>query len=478
MRRRTVVHGALLFAALAIGAGCAARDSENTDSAQPAIRELERRALGKAQAYVPDHYTLDDEARFATSKKARRELGWRVLGKVLKPVKVAEDALTAHSTTKTVPLFRTWLGGDEFSRMFAKLYGDLGEERRQMRAAPTKSELDAIFAWNETSLGASTEADYFARIAKVADQEGVDGLGGNARVSYSPGYIRHFLEDYAATAACDGKLESLEFATPPVSAENFTNCFSSEFPAEAAVIKASWRRNDELVDVGLPVHDTSADMLKQRVAGLLDNGGWPRSGVPLRKAGSEDAYTVKLEGGEGYSLVGLHVITKELRHWVWVTMWWSPNGDDDFGQDRPEEIRALGNPWGHYKMSVVTDFDERDPDPRGGFDGTLGDALAAVHGPRTWTSNAFIEKGDHNAQTNCMGCHQHAGDLKRPLEALINDESAFPDHGRVRVRAAFPADYSWAFATPASPDDKDRLQKVVVDRIRIYDQAENQGAHP
>src|SRR5690606_27811438 len=109
----------------------------------------------------------------------------------------------------------------------------------------------------------------------------------------------------------------------------------------------------------------------------------------------------------------------ELRHWLWITIWWSPEPNTDFGADRPEAITELGGPWKNYKMCVATDFEERDPDPTGGYPtgpGSLGDALAAVHGggspgspTPSWCSNQFIERGAKNAQTNCVGCHQHAG---------------------------------------------------------------------
>lgn len=33
---------------------------------------------------------------------------------------------------------------------------------------------------------------------------------------------------------------------------------------------------------------------------------------------------------------------------------------------------------------------------------------------------------------------------------------------------SFPVDYTWAFATPDSPMAKDRLQRMVLDRMRAY----------
>jgi len=444
------------LSALAFGLVVAACAAEGTTAVHDEeIRQLERRAVGAAREY-PAETLSEAERDLATSKMARRALGWRVLAKALAPV------ATAAPTGRTLPLFRTWLGGDEVGRMFAKLYEDLGPERRAARDVPSARELEALFAWNTTSLGPSSEADYFARLEQLRDQPSVDGLGGNARVAFSPGFVRALFADHPTLAACD--LPRLTLDTPPRSEKNFTNCLSREMPPDAAVVKASWRRNDTVVSGGLPAVDTSAPALAALMAG---EGAWNVRDVPRVPAGPEAAYTVTLSDATTYSLVGLHVMTKELRHWVWVTIWWSAEPDTDFGADRPEAIRALGAPWDHYKMCVATDFDEGDPDPRGGAPGTLGDALAAVHGPSSWCSNPFIERGRHNAQTNCIGCHQHAGDLAA-LDPVLTDPERFPRAGRTLVRKAFPADYSWAMATPASPDVRDRLRDVIVERMRLY----------
>ncbi len=467
----------LVVSALGASVACASTGSDDVVD-HPEIRELERRALGVAQPYPAATLSAADDARYARSKQARRELGWSVLAKALAPVTIAAKLPAAANKTgkfeKTIPLFRTWFGGDEFDRMFAKMYGDLGKERRKAKSTPTLQESEVLFGWNASALGPNSEEEYFARLALITDKPGVDGLGGNARVAYSPGYVKHLLTEYPAIQGCEGKLETFSADTPPISEEtNFTNCFSSEFPADAVAVKMSWRRNDALVTAGLPVVDTTAASLAKRLKGELDGGGWSLKGLPMKAAGPDEAYTVKLSDAAGYSLVGLHLMTKELRHWVWVTMWWSDTPNDDFGQDRPQAIAKLGPPWNHYKMNVITDFEEKDPDPRGGFKGTLGDALAAVHAKATWASNGFIEKGPHNAQTNCIGCHQHAGDV-RALDRVLTE---FPSQGREKIRRGFPSDYTWAFATPASPDQKDRLLDVIVSRIKTYDSDDEAPSH-
>ncbi len=68
-----------LLGAIAVAAGCAARESDDAEAGEAAVREQERRAVGKAVDYPADQLTADDEERFRTSKKARRELGWKVL---------------------------------------------------------------------------------------------------------------------------------------------------------------------------------------------------------------------------------------------------------------------------------------------------------------------------------------------------------------------------------------------------------------
>src|SRR5699024_7817 len=145
---------------------------------------------------------------------------------------------------------------------------------------------------------------------------------------------------------------------------------------------------------------------------------------------------------------GLHIRTRELAHWMNITLWFSPDPDEDFGADRPDAIRALGPPWSSYKMCVAIEFDEHDPDPNGGFIDdapSLAAALRAVHegpGGPSWCSNPYIDAGPGLARSNCVGCHQHAMSGARPAE-IATDESRFPESGRLQMRNNFPADHFW-----------------------------------
>jgi hypothetical protein len=212
------------------------------------------------------------------------------------------------------------------------------------------------------------------------------------------------------------------------------------FPPDAVLVKADFRRAE--LGVRLPAYETSADALARKLErGTLDWG----SGDSLEDPGPDRIHTLTLPNGNRFRLAALHIMTKELEHWFWITLWWAPNPDSDFGEDRP---RDFGGPWRNYKMCAVTAFDELDPEPSAGLAEeapSLAAALAATHrgsnGP-SWCSNPYLELGPGNAATNCIGCHQHAG-TRVPVETILND-AAFPEHGRTELRRDFPTDYSYA----------------------------------
>jgi hypothetical protein len=160
----------------------------------------------------------------------------------------------------------------------------------------------------------------------------------------------------------------------------------------------------------------------------------------------------------------LHIMTKELDHWMWITLWWSNSPDSDFGADRPASIASLPGPWRNYKMCVVTSYVERDADPRGGQAGSLGDAIEAVHGgvgAPSWCSNPYLELGPHNAGTNCIGCHQHGG-TEMEIQKILDDQ---PHYGSTRVRNNFFTDYLWALKGGMGED----LSSIIQAEVDFWD---------
>ena len=99
---------AFLLGVLGVAAGCALNETDDeATEGESEIRELERRAVGPAKAYPADRLTDADAEKYATSKKARRELGWHVLAKALQPVKIAAQPETSAAPAPTTPAHAT-----------------------------------------------------------------------------------------------------------------------------------------------------------------------------------------------------------------------------------------------------------------------------------------------------------------------------------------------------------------------------------
>ncbi|WP_394844405.1 hypothetical protein LZC95_46050 [Pendulispora brunnea] len=446
------------FAALAFFLGCQDRDGSSRSligERADAVQAADRKILGAAQPFVADETLRAREEALRQSKRLRREAAWRTVEKILAPVALAESL----PNPSRVPSWQTWYDREDARRVFHRLYDGLGPQRRRARASFTEAELDAAFAWNTRAVEElpNWPADrYRAYLASLDEAAEVAGVGGIARVAYSPATLRHLFGSYRPITDCLARGSS-------DAGSAWAPCLRAAFPSDAAVIKSSWVRAD--FGRKLPTYETSAEALAQRLS--PDGGVSWETPDSESNPGPEAIYTLKLANGNTYRLAGLHLITKELDHWVWTTLWWSASPDLDFGADRPASIEG---PWRHYKMCTVTAFDERDPAPGGGFDEhpSLAGALAAVHsgeGAPTWCSNPYIERGEGNASTNCVGCHQHAGTSVLTSE-ILSDAARFPMRGRTLLRSDFPVDYAWTV------NQGERLGFYFADEMAFYDQSD------
>lgn len=465
--------GIMLGISVAAAAGCSANaDDATTDDAasqEGELRPLERKAIGKAVDYPADKTMRARLPELEASRKARRAVAWQAVGRALAPVKVADRTIRPDGRRATIPAFRTWYGRDDFERMFGKMIADRSKEDRKARKPFTQTDVKAAFDFNATSLGASSDKDYFERIQNVKKDLSVQGLGGNHRVAYSPGVISHLMGEYGSLFNCLPKVESIPADQEPASKTNFAPCYSKEFPENAALVKMSWYRanfGDERLP--LPTYDTSAATIAAKMNRTSDDGGWGK-GVGQADPDDTSIYTVEMADNTKFRMPAMHLVTKELREWLWITIWWSDKPNEDFGADRPAEIANLDGPWKNYKMNVAVSYEEQDKDPRGGFEGSLGDALAASYGgvgKPSWASNPYLEKGAPNAQSNCIGCHQHAG-TNETSESILFAPDRFPQASRTRVRKNFPTDYLWAVTS--APE---RLAGVIDDQVKHYDQVD------
>lgn len=461
---------ALCAIAASAAAGCSSASDEGASS-EDDVRSVERAIIGPARPYVADKTLQGKRDALDGSQKLRREAAWKSIAKVLKDGRLAEPDVKVDSKRAKLPAFRTWYQKDDYERMFAKLYESHGAEARKARRAFTDAEVDAALAFNATDRGTWADDAFEGRLKEIDSRAAAQGLGGNARVQYSTGAVRHMMKSWAPLTKCARGEITDDPNAEPKAPDMFAGCLDQEMPKDAAVIKAAWLRSD--FGMKVPVRPTSAEALKARIAGEVDEGGWGKGDPSSEVAPDETSiYSVKMSDGSSFRMPALHLITKELREWLWITIWWSPEPDTDFGADRPAEIGKLGGPWKNYKMCVVTGYEEKDPDPTGGFPtgkGSLGDALKATYngvGKPTWCSNQYVERGTHNAQTNCIGCHQHAGTGLRS-ETVLADDKAFPHFGSTKIRKNFPADYVFAAVQP--PESIASMMQIQVEHYDSVD---------
>jgi hypothetical protein len=411
---------------------------------------VDRSLLGAPVGYANDPTLASREVELVRSLQARREVAWGIAARLLEPLPL--NSRFGAERNASLPIWQTWHNKDDLTRIFRRLYPELSPEARSSRSALPASALEAAWAWNDDAV-----ADFDTWTAERLDayRAAVDagsklaGLGGVQRVAYSPAASRHALESYAETLACrEGEDPP---ASPPLTdspslpgscaqAPSFEPaCLAGQFPASAVVVKASWQR----LDAGTPFYafDTSAESLTHKLSptGEFSWGSGDRQASP----GEDSMYTIELPNGNRFGLAGLHIMTKELEHWVWVTLWWSDAPALDFGADRPVGFPAA---FAHYKLCSVVAFEEEDPDPAAAFRTrapSLAEALAATSagaGAPSWCANPYIETGVGNASTNCIGCHQHGGTGLRS-EDVLDDQNTYPDFGRYPQRTTFPADY-------------------------------------
>jgi hypothetical protein len=421
--------------ALAVAVGCAAL-SEPTDSKEQYAQPIDRLLIGRAAQYPADNELSAKAPALEQSMADRRREAWKIALRVLEPVRIGaapDDTLAPLE----LPRFQTWYSREDVLPMFDRLFRGLSDADKAARAPFADKAIDEVFPWNATmatSLASFTQDRLNARRAELSTPSGLHSLGKDTRVLMSPEYVAHLFKSYGPVLAC-----------PPGGGSpndtRFAPCLAGEFPSAAVAIKTRWMPAGQV-----PTFDTSAASLTAK----LKRGAFG-DGDATATPDEASAYTMRLTPDRSMHLMALHIMTKELRDWAWITLWWSPDADSDFGADRPASLTGA---FAHYKMCVVTAYGEKDASPGASFaqdHPTLAAALdaSAAFGPSTWCSNPYLETQEHAATTSCIGCHQNGG-TGETVDTILAAPDRFPDSARKKVRASFPTDY--AFTTDGGLD--------------------------
>jgi len=465
-----------------------------------------RLLIGRGKDYVPsttDSQVLFDELE--SSMKKRRDFGWKVVEQLLQPVKIK---LLDGVTEVDVPLWQTWFEGRSSgaagNRELEKITELYFRKLKPVLTANPNADVKVVIAdtmkeFSTRDLSASlTDENLSAVLHQLSNTAEAGRLLGQGTTMFSPSFIEHALKEARGIDRCR---ENVSPNQEPPSSTQFSPCME-EFPRSAVMIKTSWRP----IANKIPRHDTTPAAMAQ----VIREGTWRGPGrpdlapPPLETPDRSRIYTNITSQGTEWALIGIHFVTKDVREWAWVSLWWDPDASKDFGADRPDSIdRYNGGVWKNYKMCINTAFAERDPRPWSLYTGaqsTLGDSLKAVYdaiqaqidggatsrpqdfplffgspglpnplelpgalGPwpaphnaqTSWCSNPNVETHPGNGRTSCIGCHQIAFTRNERrntsasfVDALVGDVQQF---SRSRARKNFPAEFSWSFGFEFRP---------------------------
>lgn len=472
-----------LIATLALH-GCSQNDQDNQSTLPPPMLsgklfanekgEISEELRGLVKRGT-DYRPIDDDPTqlfgdLEKSMSKRREVAWGIVEQMIAP-----QTLSIDDTEYNIPLWHTWYegarGNPEFYSKIDIFYGKMKACKKKSDDGKCKKSYRQLA--EETLKGATGKAESKnfgssltdANMSQILEQQkkvfekGLKGHEGTGFTLFSPSFVQHVLEESKGVMNCEtDHAPKTEPNTKPPSAEQFSPCMR-EFPRSAVMVKASWQPD---VDKGMPFHDTTDTAMTN----LFNLSGWPQSQTATYDA--RKMYTVETREGRLYGLRSIHFSTKDTREWIWVSLWWDPKPNSDFGQDRPDSIDGV---WANYKMCVTSAFNEKDPTPWKGFEkdapllakaikanyDTLVSANSAANGSRdnltTWCSNPNVETDQQNHKTNCIGCHQYAGSWSKSDNALTLYEQTlvprdrnFPQLGRDRHRETFLSDFAWGVA--------------------------------
>lgn len=451
-----MIHGrfmtpAIWAFALISFVGCRQR----SEASDPKAQQFARKILGPAADYRAIEAKAD---QLNQSMVQRREHAWKVVAEAMRPVEVD----LGEFGPRTLASWQTWYDRTEFKRLFEILYRcELTSRERELFKDPTspvvidEERVNKVLAeFPRQDIGTAwTEGRFrelLSQLKSNSDLAGLNGVDGTGMSLYSPALVGHYMRHASAVFSCESSVEPA-----PGAPDAIGDCFGKPFPAAAVAVKPTFNK----VQSGAMAFDTSAKGMTRtfKTPGEFQNM-WRTAATPNQPvvnldgdAGSNIYKVIYRQGdtvGGTFALTGLHITTKEIPEWVWVSLWWSSRPNEDYGADRPADLVDRIDPiYANYKMCVATTFEEQDPlitgtEPSTALPKSLLDTLRATHkqvGPASWCSNPFIEHMPHGAKTNCIGCHQHGGPEGMPTATKTKPSDL------LKTRRSFPGDFMASF---------------------------------
>jgi hypothetical protein len=384
-----------------------------------------------ARSYIPsaqDPKVL--KMSLNSSMKARREFGWKVAEQAFLPATLSASPPHSDVVAK-FPNFLAWYDVRDFIQIY-DLIRLLKQERDQQiqekSSRPTTylsddQLVDIAFRMHDDKSRKQANAKLDKLRSKLANLESrlqdelkVATVHDRGFILYSPSLLKHVLKNEERVRNCRNEdfppyaspLDLPDAIRPSDPNNNFAMCLNSEFPRDAVMVKTSWQR----LDVPLKVRQSDA-------AGIADlftrkDDGYFNVEEKVTLSGNE-AFVLKDAAGLRWALRGVHFSTKEIAEWVWVSLWYHPKAEGDFGADRPKSFERVAPYLKNFKMCVTTGTEEGDTKPESHYRSdarlaSLGEAIAESRkrvSTKQWCANPYLEPSF--AKSNCVTCHLAAG---------------------------------------------------------------------
>ncbi len=396
-----------------------------------------RNILGPAIP-LSDAKSEDRPEDIVSSLALTRKKAWQIFADTIHSETIAIKSPQGDIKSTQIPRFMTWYSLEDANRLFNKSLEALNEGDKNSgkpidSEAWKQAENRLVDEIKEMPAPVKKKWENFFNQNSDLNPASVMGASGLSRILFNGDVLASTAEQYASLQACYPEDQSKPaFDTPHKS------CFPQGLSPRSITIKTNWLNTT----AGFRSYASDADALTSLMQD--PDASWDK----LRKERAIPETIVQATmNGKAFVLGGMHIVSKEFKDWIWISVWWSESPDTDFGEDRPEFIQKLGAPWNQYKLCAVSSYvqnaaelDElatRYPSLAKAYKAVLNDSGAS------WCSNPYIERGINNQRTNCIGCHQFAGTDVDQMD-VISDASRFPHFGNTKQREDFPSDYVWS----------------------------------
>lgn len=325
-----------------------------------------RAALGAAEDFTPGLLASLNEGGLAKNWAAQNQAAeglWTDLNRGL-----VRDGISF------VP-WQTFYSKEDLQRIFRIAYQRMGIQDRNLRRSFTPQEIASAFSYHDHEQFLQTDwsqSAYERWLEKYRGEGKTDAIPGMNKVLMNRAAAGTILENYRAIELCS-RHQSQSMPCKDL---------RMHFPRGSAFIKTAWRRAQSEGDFRVPWYQTD-DLLAQMEAEEWQSQA---SGIPLSKS----ALRMETPSLQAFYLVGVHLTVKLDRLWLWTSRWLDRNASDSA-----------------YRSCSVMGFEPLASRENGGFEYevTRVEGLTGF----SWCSNPYLETGQHNHKTSCIGCHQHAG---------------------------------------------------------------------